>query len=68
MAFPYPDTEFYRLCEKDKLLEVDDVYALMVEARVRVGAKPVTHTVFSSLPINRHSNSFQYFYNYIGPG
>jgi hypothetical protein len=44
MAFPYPETEFHRIAEAEGLIEVDDLYELMVEQRVRVGAKPVCRT------------------------
>ncbi len=44
MAFPYPETEFHRIAVEEGLLEADDLYALMVEERVRVGAKPVCRT------------------------
>lgn len=44
MAFPYPETEFHRIATEEGLLEVDDLYELMVEERVRVGAKPVCRT------------------------
>ena len=44
MAFPYPETEFHRIATAEGLIEVDDLYGLMVEERVRVGAKPVCRT------------------------
>jgi len=44
MAFPYPETEFHRIAAEEGLLEVDDLYELMVAERVRVGAKPVCRT------------------------
>jgi radical SAM superfamily enzyme YgiQ (UPF0313 family) len=44
MAFPYPMTELHRIVTDDDLLEVDDLYRLMVHERVRVGAKPVFRT------------------------
>lgn len=40
MAFPYPETEFYREAQARNLLQVDDMYRYMVGERVRVGAKP----------------------------
>ena len=44
MAFPYPETEFHRIATEEDLIEVEDLYELMVEERVRVGAKPVCRT------------------------
>lgn len=44
MAFPYPETEFHRIADVEGLIEADDLYGLMVEERVRVGAKPVCRT------------------------
>lgn len=40
MAFPYPDTEFFRLAKRENLLLHEDLYPFMVNQRVRVGAKP----------------------------
>lgn len=40
MAFPYPETEFHRLAKNDGLLLLDDFYPIMINERVRVGAKP----------------------------
>lgn len=40
MAFPYPETEFHRVAGADGLLQVDDFYPVMINERVRVGAKP----------------------------
>ena len=40
MAFPYPETEFHRVAQKDGLLLLDDFYPVMINQRVRVGAKP----------------------------
>jgi len=44
MAFPYPETELHRIATEEDLVEADDLYDLMVEERVRVGAKPVCRT------------------------
>ncbi len=44
MAFPYPGTEFYRYAEKENLLMIDDVYDLMINQRVRIGAKAFVRT------------------------
>jgi hypothetical protein len=40
MAFPYPETEFHRVAKQDGLLLLDDFYPIMINERVRVGAKP----------------------------
>ncbi|PWT92876.1 MAG: hypothetical protein C5B54_02815 [Acidobacteria bacterium] len=40
MGFPYPDTEFHRVAQQDGLLLIDDFYPIMINERVRVGAKP----------------------------
>lgn len=40
MAFPYPETEFHRIAKEDGLLRMDDFYPIMINERVRVGAKP----------------------------
>jgi len=48
MAFPYPCTAFYDIVEKENLLEVDDIYDLMINQRVRIGAKPFIKTRFLS--------------------
>jgi len=39
MAFPYPGTKFYSIAEEEKLLQVPDIYELMLNHRVRIGAK-----------------------------
>ena len=44
MAFPYPTTTFGDIARDEGLLEVDDLYDLMVHTRVRVGARPVART------------------------
>lgn len=44
MAFPYPGTEFYAYAEKENLLEIDDIYDLMINQRVRIGAKSFVRT------------------------
>lgn len=44
MAFPYPETAFGDIAEKEGLLAVDDLYELMVHSRVRVGARAVART------------------------
>ncbi len=44
MAFPYPDTDFYRIAKQENLIEVDDLYQLMMSERVRVGANPVARS------------------------
>jgi len=48
MAFPYPATDFYKTAEEEGLLEVDDIYELMVHRRVRVGATSFVKTRFLS--------------------
>ncbi len=40
MAFPYPETEFYREVEAKHLLQIEDIYSYMIGERVRVGTKP----------------------------
>ncbi|MEW6365250.1 MAG: radical SAM protein [Acidobacteriota bacterium] len=40
MAFPYPETEFYKTAEARGLLQFADIYSLMIDERVRVGATP----------------------------
>jgi len=44
MAFPLPETTFHDMARREGLIEVDDLYKLMVHQRVRVGAKPVVRT------------------------
>ncbi|MCK5594666.1 radical SAM protein [bacterium] len=44
MAFPYPKTQLYDIAERESLLMVDDIYNLMIEKRVRVGAHAVMRT------------------------
>ena len=44
MAFPYPKTKLYDIAERERLLMVEDIYSLMVEERVRVGAHAVMRT------------------------
>ncbi len=44
MAFPYPGTKFYDIAEKENLLQIDDIYDLMINQRIRIGAKPVVKT------------------------
>ncbi len=44
MAFPYPKTQLYDIAEKESLLNVEDIYNLIVEERVRVGAHAVMRT------------------------
>ncbi len=44
MAFPYPETEFYRITAEEGLLETADIYQLMVHQRVRVGHNAVART------------------------
>ena len=41
MAFPYPGTEFHQIAEKEDLIECADLYAQMLDTRVRVGHKGV---------------------------
>ena len=49
MAFPYPETEFHRVAQEDGLLLLEDFYPIMINERVRVGAKPwVRSRVMSS--------------------
>jgi anaerobic magnesium-protoporphyrin IX monomethyl ester cyclase len=40
MAFPYPETEFHRIAQQEGLLLLDDFYPILINERVRVGAKP----------------------------
>ena len=40
MAFPYPETEFHRVARDEGLLLLEDFYPVMINQRVRVGAKP----------------------------
>jgi radical SAM superfamily enzyme YgiQ (UPF0313 family) len=44
MAFPYPGTEFYDYAQKENLLMIDDIYDLMINQRVRIGAKSFVRT------------------------
>ena len=44
MAFPYPKTQLYDIAERESLLNVEDIYNLMLEERVRVGAHAVMRT------------------------
>jgi len=44
MAFPYPKTQLYDIAERENLLNVDDIYNLMIKERVRVGAHAVMRT------------------------
>jgi len=44
MAFPYPKTQLYDIAERESLLNVEDIYGLMIEKRVRVGAHAVMRT------------------------
>ena len=44
MAFPYPKTQLYDIAERESLLNVEDIYNLMIEERVRVGAHAVMRT------------------------
>lgn len=44
MAFPYPGTDFYSIAEKESLLHVTDMYGLMINERVRIGAKACVRT------------------------
>jgi len=48
MAFPYPETEFFREATEKGLLQVDDIYPYMIGERVRVGAKPYARSVAMS--------------------
>lgn len=41
MAFPYPGTLFHLIAEKEGLIECPDLYAEMLDTRVRVGHKGV---------------------------
>lgn len=49
LAFPYPETEFYAIAEKEGLLENEELYRLMLNQRVRVEKLPIVRT--------RHLNS-----------
>lgn len=44
MAFPYPGTEFHRVAEAEGLIECGDLYARMLDTRVRVGHKGVVRS------------------------
>lgn len=44
MAFPYPATKFFELVKEENLLEIDDIYDLMIKQRVRIGAKAFVRT------------------------
>lgn len=41
MAFPYPGTEFHEIAAREGLIECPDLYAQMLDTRVRVGHKGV---------------------------
>ena len=44
MAFPYPGTEFHAVATKENLIECEDLYAQMLDTRVRVGHKGVVRS------------------------
>jgi len=44
IAFPYPETELYKIADEEKLLEIDDIYDTMVNERVRVKMKSMIRT------------------------
>ncbi|MCD6459053.1 radical SAM protein [bacterium] len=48
MAFPYPHTAFYDIAGKENLLKIDDIYDLMINQRVRIGAEPFVKTRYLS--------------------
>ncbi len=74
MAFPYPHTQFYDIAEKEGLLQVDDIYDLMLNHRVRIGAKAFVRTRHLSsaelerdwckvrVQINRHAMLYKIFF------
>jgi len=44
MAFPYPGTKFYDIASAENLLQINDMYDLMINLRVRIGAKAFVKT------------------------
>lgn len=44
VAFPYPETAFYDMAQKENLLRCDDIYERMIHERVRADLKPVADT------------------------
>lgn len=44
VAFPYPETEFYKIVEKENLLRCGDIYDRMIHNRVRADLKPLADT------------------------
>ncbi len=43
-AFPYPGTRFHDIATAENLLRVDDLYALMLDTRVRVDILPIVRS------------------------
>lgn len=72
MAFPYPETEFYRIAVEKKLLMTEDMYELMVGERVRVGAKPYVRSekmsadeLFASWRAIRRESDRHFFFHQV---
>ncbi len=49
IAFPYPATDFYREAVQKGLLEVDDIYEVCRDTRIRVGNTPLARTEYLSI-------------------
>lgn len=75
VAFPYPETAFYDIAQKDNLLRCGDIYDRMIHNRVRADLKPLADTRHLSAEevetswwrMRKEINRYYYFKNMTKP-